>query len=158
ARSARLLGAIVTGLILPVAVWQIVQLVLLGWEGFLRHIQDQSAILSVSANVPPLSRAALGAQYVVSSAVGLVDLAGLGYVWHRAQRPGPRCWLAPQLFLAAFATAWLVWYLGFSMGWPRYTVALVGTGSLFAAVLFCDLYRAVRSRLRVALLLVLAAP
>src|SRR5205823_8016604 len=115
--SPRRLGTIVAGIILPVAVWQTLQLVLLGWYGFLRHVQDQSAILSVSANVPPLSRAALGAQYVVSSAAGLVDLAGLAYVWHRALRLGTRCWLAPELFLAAFATAWLVWYLGFSMGW-----------------------------------------
>jgi hypothetical protein len=44
------------------------------------------------------------------------------------------------------------------MGWPRYAVALVGIGSLFASVLLCDVLRAVPSRLRVGLLPILAAP
>jgi hypothetical protein len=156
--TARHLAAILTGLVLPTAMWQGLQLVVLGPDGFRRHLQDQSAILSVSASVPPLSRAAIGAQYLLSSPVALAGLAGLVYVWYLALRPSARRSSAARLFLAAFATVWLAWYAGFSMAWPRYAMVLVGIGSLFAAVLMCDLCRSVRTWLRGVLVVVLALP
>jgi hypothetical protein len=149
------LAATVAALTLPVAAWQTVEFALLGRDAIIPHLRDQVAILSVSANVPALSRTAVAAQYLVSSALGLAGLAGLAYVWYRGLRTGRRYCSTSDLLLPTFATAWLVWFLGFSMGWPRYAVTLAGTGSLFASALLCDLWRAMQSQLRIGFLLVL---
>jgi hypothetical protein len=171
---ARQLVAVLAALLAPVVLWQGYQLVLLGAAGYIGHLRDQSAALSVSANVPLLSKTVSAIHYLLSSQVATLGLAALAYMWLAVLARGLRREPAEQLVLPGFAAAWLVWYVGMSMGWARYAVPLIAANSLFVAVLIRDLIRGFwtprglfsgRGRLAVlgnptgtALVLVLAAP
>ncbi len=125
------LGALVT----PVAAWQVLQLISLGLPRYLEHQQEQRAALSVSANAPLLSQTWNNGQYLLSSPVLLLGLVGLAYSMLRSTRLRAP---AERVILPFFAVLWLVWFLGFSVGYARYTIPLIATCALFVAILARD--------------------
>jgi len=137
----RRLAAVLGALVAPVAAWQLLQLISLGWPSYLEHLQEQRAALSVSANAPLLSETWNNAQYVLSSPVLILGLIGLAYVLWRTKIVGAP---AERLILPFFAVLWLVWFLSFSVGYARYAIPLIATCTLFAAVLTLDVLHAFR--------------
>jgi 4-amino-4-deoxy-L-arabinose transferase-like glycosyltransferase len=135
------LALVLGGAIAPQVVWQLTQIVILGPLGFVQHLGGQSDSLAASALVLPLSRALTGARSLLTSHWGTLLLAGLAYVWWTTLRHGWRDAPAERLVLPAFASAWLAWYVGLSVGYERYTIPFFATGSLFVAVVFWDLMR-----------------
>ena len=143
---ARHLVAVLVASAVPPALWQLHQLVVLGPTGFAEHLDEQSAALAVSAGARPLSRFLVGARTLLSSPAGTLSLVGLGYAWLAAIRFGWRREPVERLLLPAFAAAWLVWYLGLSIGYARYTVPFVAVCALFLALLSRDLVWGSRGR------------
>jgi 4-amino-4-deoxy-L-arabinose transferase-like glycosyltransferase len=139
--TVRRLALVCSALVTPVAAWQLWQLISLGGPAYLEHQQDQRAALSVSSSAPPLSETWNNAQYLLSSPGLMLGLIGLAYVLWRARRVGAS---AQNLVLPFFAGLWLVWYLGFSVGYARYAIPLFVTCTLFSAVLAQDMLHALR--------------
>lgn len=95
-------------------------------------------LYSVTAIVP-LIRVRLVALLVVL-AFGLPTAFGLGYAaWEYIRRRDftglDRGQEAVRLALLVLAGSWLAWYVGLSVGWPRYLFPPVFIGSLFVAAL-----------------------
>ncbi len=132
-------------LLAPPAAWQLFQLLSLGSNGYLEHLGEQQAASSVSAIAPFLSGSEASVMYLVSSAVPVFALIGLAYVWRARYRDTPE-----RLSLVVFATFWLVWYVAFSVGYPRYAIPLVTLCCVFLAVLLRDAAAATRGRRRLA--------
>jgi 4-amino-4-deoxy-L-arabinose transferase-like glycosyltransferase len=163
--SARHLLVLLAALVTPVALWQSFQLISLGVTGYVGHLDEQSANLSGSALAPPLSRALSGAAYLLFSPFAPLGLAALVYVWLDVRRRGWRREPAERLLLPTFAAISLVWYVGFSAAYGRYTLPLAAICSLFLAVLLRDLALTLRATGRnraglvpATLLVVLALP
>jgi hypothetical protein len=117
-------------------------------------LREQRAALAVSANAPFLSEAATAAGHLWSSLIAVLGLIGLLYVGFKCVQREP----AERMLLPAFATLWLVWFVGFSVGYQRYAMPFVAIACLFAAVLAHDVVRAVRPSLRLAVSLLIATP
>jgi 4-amino-4-deoxy-L-arabinose transferase-like glycosyltransferase len=151
--AVRRLAVVCSAVVAPVAAWQVLQLMSLGVPAYLAHQQEQRAALSVSANAPLLSETWNNTQYLLSSPGLVLGLIGLAYLLVRATRQGAR---AELLVLPFFAGLWLVWYLGFSVGYARYAIPLVATCMLFVAVLARDVLHALRP-IRLALVALVGA-
>jgi hypothetical protein len=148
------LWRVLLGIGLPAAAWQLVQLGLLGLAGYQQHLADQRAALSVSSNAPFLSNTLEIAAFLLASPLVVLGLVGLLYVG----LGGVRAKRFTQLWLALFGALWLLWLLGFSVGYPRYAIPLIACGCLFAAHFAVDLLRATRAELRLAAGLLVAVP
>jgi len=113
-------------------------------EGLLQTqmFPEKMGLYSVTAIVPVL------AVRVVATALlllfGLPALLGICYeawqygtgrtkLWHDNDADTVR------LSLFFLVTSWMAWYLLLSIGWPRYLFIPVFVGSMFAAVMLCDL-------------------
>jgi len=113
-------------------------------EGLLQTqmFPEKMGLYSVTAIVPVL------AVRVVATALlllfGLPALLGICYeawqygtgrtkLWHDNDADTVR------LSLFFLVTSWMAWYLLLSIGWPRYLFVPVFVGSMFAAVMLCDL-------------------
>lgn len=139
--SFRQLGLMLIALVAPLTLWYAYQFLTLGPAGFLGHLAGLSEVASFSSYVSPLARLLGALNVLVSSGFGALMAAGLIYVWLLALRDREER-RPERLLLPAFATFWLAWYLGFSMGYARYAAPVAITSSLFVARLFNDLARA----------------
>jgi hypothetical protein len=126
----------------PVALglaWQVYQVTVLGLSGFATHVREQSRVVSVSALGGPLGQAYVATRTLFFWHMATLGLIGLGYVWLTMLRRGLRDEPAERLLLPAFGAGWLVWFVGFSVGYDRYAAPLVAVCSVFLAVLYRDL-------------------
>jgi hypothetical protein len=126
---------------LPNLVWYAYELAVLGQTGFTAHLHDLAGEASVVA-VSPLRKAPAAIDSLLKSGFLIWNLAGLIYIWLLTLRE--RWWREPEhLVLPLFATAWLGFFVAFTIGWTRYSLPTVVTGSLFVAKLLVDLARRV---------------
>ncbi|HLH74251.1 MAG TPA: glycosyltransferase family 39 protein [Chloroflexota bacterium] len=124
----------------PTGLWFAYQLSVMGPSGFIDHLRGMSQTASASAYGPPFAKAASAVNFLISSGFVGTGVAGLLYVWLAMLKNGQGRKPA-QIFLPAFVTLCLLWYVGFSMGYPRYVVPATLVGSLFAGKLIVDLGR-----------------
>jgi hypothetical protein len=110
----------------------------MGLPWFAEHLRALSGEASASLAVAPLRRTASALDELLVSGFTVWGAAGLLYVWLLALRDDWRSYPG-RLVLPVFATVWLGFFLGFSIGWSRYAIPAVATSSLFTAKLLHDL-------------------
>jgi hypothetical protein len=126
----------------------------LAWFGLIRRVQEsllqthmfpqKMNLYSVTAFVPVLSVRIQAA--VVLLVCGLPALIGVCYsAWQygtgrtKLSPDGDANAVRQSLFF--LVTSWMAWYLLFSIGWARYLFIPVIVGSMFAAVMLCDMIK-----------------
>ena len=132
--GVKFMAALLVAMAVPIVLWQAFQLLSLGFAGYQAHLQGQSAAVSVSAGVPFLSATVSNAELLLSARLAVLALIAMLYVVVREVRG-----LGERLILPGFAVLWLVWFLGFSVGYERYTVPWLTVCALLVAVLAWDL-------------------
>jgi len=126
----------------------------LAWFGLFRRVQEgllqthmfpqKMGLYSTTAIVPVLSVRVQAA--VVLLVCGLPALIGVCYrAWQfgtgrtKLSLDGDADTVRQSLFF--LVTSWMAWYLLFSIGWERYLFVPVVVGSMFAAVMLCDMIK-----------------
>jgi hypothetical protein len=164
ATKMQVLPFLVAGLAVPIVVgivrqrWRTVVPILAGLCGFLacfwlfRWVQEgllqtdmfpqKTALYSTIAIVPLLSVRAQSAAALLL--LGLPALLGVCYsAWQygtgKTKLPLDDDTDIVRQSLFFLVTSWMAWYLLLSIGWSRYLFVPVFAGSMFAAVMLCDL-------------------
>jgi 4-amino-4-deoxy-L-arabinose transferase-like glycosyltransferase len=136
--------AVLTGLSLGVLVWYLVQIWLLGWPGFLEHLEQirSSSAVTVTAFAP--SRVVGSIWYLFRSGFILFVLPGFLYLAWLCRRRSQET--ARHIFLLIFVGGWLFWYAFISVGWARYAFESYAIGLMFTGKAVADSLTYVRRR------------